>query len=135
MLHRLASGLPRSAFVGFRLPAEVIVVSVRYLRYGLSYRDVEEQLAEHGIEADRVPVYRWVQRFTPLLALELSVVVGTSGLRRWNRRSMEQKLDRRDDGVTGLRDCSSSPHHCPTATHADIVNKIVYLRARSSTAV
>jgi len=45
------------------------VVSVRwYLRYGLSYRDVEELLAERGIEVDHVTVYRWVQRFTPLLA-------------------------------------------------------------------
>jgi hypothetical protein len=39
-----------------------------YLRYNLSYRDVEELLAERGIEADHVTVYRWVQRFTPLLA-------------------------------------------------------------------
>jgi transposase-like protein len=47
----------------------VIVVAVRwYLRYGLSYRDVEELLAERGIEVDHVTVYRWVQRFTPLLA-------------------------------------------------------------------
>src|SRR3954468_10777522 len=56
---------PRSAFAGFRFPAEVIVVAVRwYLRYGLSYRDVEELLAERGIEVDHVTVYRWVQRFT-----------------------------------------------------------------------
>jgi transposase-like protein len=33
-----------------------------------SYRDVEELLAERGIEVDHVTVYRWVQRFTPLLA-------------------------------------------------------------------
>jgi transposase-like protein len=59
----------RSAFAGFRFPAEVIVVAVRwYLRYGLSYRDVEELLAERGVEVDHVTVYRWVQRFTPLLA-------------------------------------------------------------------
>jgi len=38
------------------------------LRFGLSYRDVEELLAERGIEVDHVTVYRWVQRFTPLLA-------------------------------------------------------------------
>src|SRR5437588_4600935 len=38
---------PRSAFAGFRFPREVIVLAVRwYLRYGLSYRDVEELLAE-----------------------------------------------------------------------------------------
>ena len=59
---------PRSGFAGFRFPPEVIMVAVRwYLRYGLSYRDVEELLAERGIEVDHVTVYRWVQRFTPLL--------------------------------------------------------------------
>ena len=58
-----------SAFKGFRFPPEIIVLAVRwYLRYGLSYRDVEELLAERGIEVDHVTVYRWVQRFTPLLA-------------------------------------------------------------------
>jgi transposase, IS6 family len=36
-------------------------------RYGPSYRDVEELLAERGIEIDHVTIYRWVQRFTPLL--------------------------------------------------------------------
>ena len=58
----------RSAFTGFRFPPEVITVAVRwYLRYGLSYRDVEELLAERGVEVDHVTVYRWVQRFTPLV--------------------------------------------------------------------
>jgi transposase-like protein len=59
----------RSAFAGFRFPPDVIVLATRwYLRFGLSYRDVEELLAERGIEVDHVTVYRWVQRFTPLLA-------------------------------------------------------------------
>jgi transposase-like protein len=57
-----------SAFKGFRFPPEVIVLAVRwYLRFGLSYRDVEELLAERGIEVDHVTVFRWVQQFTPLL--------------------------------------------------------------------
>ncbi len=55
-----------SAFAGFRFPREVISVAVRwYLRYGLSYRDVEELLAERGVDVDHFTVYRWVQRFTP----------------------------------------------------------------------
>ena len=59
----------RSAFAGFRFPSEIIVLALRwYLRYGLSYRDVEELLAERGIEVDHVTIYRGVQRFTPLLA-------------------------------------------------------------------
>jgi transposase-like protein len=55
-------------FAGFRFPPDVIIVAVRwYLRYGLSYRDVEELLAERGYRHRSVTVYRWVQRFTPLL--------------------------------------------------------------------
>ena len=43
------------------------MIAVRwYPRYGLSYRDAEELLAERGAEVDHVTVYRWVQRFTPL---------------------------------------------------------------------
>ena len=57
-----------SAFAGYRFPPDVILLAVRwYLRYGLSYRDVEELLAERGIEVGHVTLFRWVQRFTPLL--------------------------------------------------------------------
>jgi IS6 family transposase len=46
----------------------VILLAVRwYLRYGLSYRDLEELLVERGIEVDHETLFRWVQRFTPLL--------------------------------------------------------------------
>ena len=55
-----------SVFAGFRFPPEVISVAVRwYLRYGLSYRDVEELLAERGVTVDHVNMYRCVHRFTP----------------------------------------------------------------------
>jgi transposase-like protein len=47
----------RSAFVGFRFPPDVIVLAVRwYLRFGLSYRDLEELLAERGVEVDHVTI-------------------------------------------------------------------------------
>ena len=39
-----------------------------YWRYGHSYRDVEQLLGERGTEVDHVAIYRWVQRFTGLLA-------------------------------------------------------------------
>jgi transposase-like protein len=59
---------PRSAFAGLRFPPDVTIVAVRwYLRFGLSYRDVEELLVERGIQVDHVTIYRWVLRFTPLL--------------------------------------------------------------------
>lgn len=56
------------SFAGYRFPPEVILLAVRwYLRYGLSYRGVEELLAERGIEVDHVTIYCWVQRFTPVV--------------------------------------------------------------------
>jgi transposase-like protein len=67
--HSRPAPIAGSAFAGFCFPPDVIVLAVRwYLRFGLSYRDVEELLAERGVEVDHVTVYRWVQRFTPLLA-------------------------------------------------------------------
>ena len=60
--------LRQSAFAGYRFPPEVILLAVRwYLRFGLSYRELEELLAERGIEVDHVSLYRWVQHFTPLV--------------------------------------------------------------------
>jgi transposase-like protein len=67
--HRRPAAIARSAFAGFCFPPDMIVLAVRwYLRFALSYRDVEELLAERGVEVDHVTIYRWVQRFTPLLA-------------------------------------------------------------------
>jgi len=42
-------------FTGFRFPPEVILLAVRWhLRYGLSCRDLEELLAERGIDVEPV---------------------------------------------------------------------------------
>ena len=47
---------------------ELILCAVRwYLRYSLSLRDVEELLAERGLEADHTTIWRWVQRYGPEL--------------------------------------------------------------------
>ena len=54
-----APPIDRSAFTRYRFPPEIIMLAVHwYLRYGLSYRDVEELLAERGIEVDHVTIYR-----------------------------------------------------------------------------
>jgi transposase-like protein len=67
--HNSHPALTRSSpFARFYFPSDVIVLAVRwYLRFNLSYRDIEELLSERGIEVDHTSVYRWVQRFTPLL--------------------------------------------------------------------
>ena len=45
---------------------EMILLAVGwYLRFSLSYRDIEELLAERGLHADHVTVWRWVQCYGP----------------------------------------------------------------------
>src|SRR5947209_18309175 len=47
---------------------EIILLFVRwYLRYSLSYRDLEEMMAERGLAADHSTVWRWVQHYAPML--------------------------------------------------------------------
>ena len=51
---------------------EVILLAVGwYLRFSISYRDVEELLAERGLRADHVTVWRWVQRYGPQMEQRL----------------------------------------------------------------
>lgn len=38
-----------------------------YLRYSLSYRDLEEMMRERGIRVDHTTPYRWVRRYAPEL--------------------------------------------------------------------
>jgi len=112
-----------SAFNGFRFPPEVILLAVRwYLRFGLSYRDLEELLAERGIEVDHVTLYRWVQRFTPLLIDAATPVrhlagdrwfvdetyVKVSGVWRYVYRAVDQHGQVIDVYVSQRRDIASA---------------------------
>ncbi len=48
--------------------AEIILVCVRwYLRYPLSYRDLEEMMLERGLHVDHTTICRWVQYYAPEL--------------------------------------------------------------------
>src|SRR5437763_12833816 len=59
----------RSAlFKGRHFEAEIIVLCVRwYLRFGLSFRNLEELMAERNLAIDHVTIWRWVQRYAPEL--------------------------------------------------------------------
>ncbi len=49
--------------------ADIILLCVRwYLRYALSYRDLEEMMLERGLHVDHTTIYRWVQRYAPDLS-------------------------------------------------------------------
>jgi transposase-like protein len=47
---------------------KIILLCVRwYLRYALSYRDLEEMIQERGLSLDHTTFYRWVQAYAPEL--------------------------------------------------------------------
>ena len=55
-------------FKGSHFQKSVILQSVYwYLRYSLSYRDIEELMQERGVEVDHWAIQRWVIKYTPLL--------------------------------------------------------------------
>jgi transposase-like protein len=55
-----------NAFKWRHYEGEIILQSVRwYLRYALSYRDLEEMLAERGLSVDHTTIFRWVQAYAP----------------------------------------------------------------------
>ena len=100
--------VPGSEFAGFRFPPEVITLAVRwYLRYSLSYRDVEELLAERGIEVDHTTLFRWVARFTPLFT-EAARPRPASSVGQGRRSSSTQPCaSTSPDGTPGRRGLSS----------------------------
>ena len=125
--HVVSPSFGRSAFAGYRFPPEVILLAVRwYLRYGLSYRDVEELLAERGIEVDHVTIYQWVQRFTPTLIDAARPCRHTVGGRwfvdetyvkvtgKW--RYVYRAVDQHGQSLTStFRPSVTSPQHAPSS--------------------
>ncbi len=58
----------QSPFKWRHFEAEIILLCVRwYLRYALSYRDLEEMMCERGLQVDHTTIYRWVQHYAPEL--------------------------------------------------------------------
>jgi transposase, IS6 family len=66
--HRRPAMSDPSLFKWRHFEADIILCAVRwYLRYALSYRDVEELLRERGVTVDHTTIFRWVQRYAPEL--------------------------------------------------------------------
>ncbi len=57
---------PKQPFKWRHFQGEIILLNVRwYLRYSLSYRDLEEMMLERGIEVDHSTLCRWVHTYAP----------------------------------------------------------------------
>ena len=74
------------SFSGTHFPKDVILHAVFfYLRYAVSYRDLEEIMEERGVAVDHVTLNRWVIKFSPLIASEAQ--------RRKSRTSSSWRMD------------------------------------------
>ena len=68
----VAEGMRKISYAGYRFPPEVIHQAIwLYLRFTLSFRDVEDLLAERGIAVSYETVRRWVNHFGPMIAAHL----------------------------------------------------------------
>ena len=64
--------MPPLSYSGYRFPRDIIQRAVwMYLRFALSFRDVEELLAERGITVSHESIRRWVLTFGPAIARRL----------------------------------------------------------------
>jgi transposase-like protein len=64
--------MTKISYSGYRFPPEIIHQAIwLYLRFTLSFRDVEDLFAERGIVVSYETVRRWVNHFGPLIAAEL----------------------------------------------------------------
>ncbi len=53
-------------FKGRHFQRDIILWAVRwYCKYGISYRELQEMLAERGVNVDHSTIYRWVPRYAP----------------------------------------------------------------------
>jgi putative transposase len=58
-----------NSFKGAQLPKEVVPVAVFfYVPYTVSNRDLEEIVAERGVNVDHAPLNPWVTRYSPMIA-------------------------------------------------------------------
>ena len=57
------------SFKGAHFPKDVILHAVfYYLRYGVSYRDLEKIMAKRSVDLDHASLNRWVSRYAGLIA-------------------------------------------------------------------
>ena len=75
-----------SDFKGRQFEGETVLWAVRwYCRYGISYRDLEQMMADRGVSVDHSTIYRWVQRYAPAIEKRLRW--------HWRRPRLAQAAD------------------------------------------
>jgi putative transposase len=107
------------SYVRHRFPPDVLWQAVwLYLRFTLSYRDIEDLLAERGLEISNETIRRWVLKFGPIVARNLrrgravahdrwhldEMVVSIGGRRMYMWRAVDSEGEMLDVLVQPRRD-------------------------------
>ncbi len=115
--------MQHSPYRGHRFPPEIICHAVwLYLRFTLSFRDVEELLAERGLDISYETIRRWVLKFGPQFARELrrrrtrpssvwhldEMVIRIGGERFWLWRALDSEGEVLDILVQRRRDAQAA---------------------------
>src|SRR5436305_4450312 len=100
-----------------RFPVEIIQHAIwLYLRFTLSYRDVEELLAERGLDVSYDTVRRWVLKFGPLIARKLRAGPPTPKQAMAPRRDGRSDRRETDVPVARRRPRGRGPRHARSAS-------------------
>ena len=111
------------SFARHQFPPSIIRHAVwLYLRFTLSYRDVEDLLAERGLDVSYETVRRWVLKFGPMFARELrrrrtrptpqwhldemAVIIGGGQFWLWRAIDDEGEVSRSARAATARQGCS-----------------------------
>src|SRR6202035_337579 len=123
--------MTKISYGGYRFPPEIIQQAIwLYIRFTLSFRDVEDLLAERGILVSYESVRRWVNHFGPMIAADLrkrrakphtiwhldEVYLKIDGrmVYLWRAVDAEGEVRRRATGSSHERSFRRSPPHRPS---------------------
>jgi transposase-like protein len=95
----------RSRYSGYRFPPEIISYAVwAYHRFCLSFRDVEDLLAEREITVSYETIRQWCHKFGPNYAWKLKRREGRLAITGiWMKSSFESMANSITSGVPWIR--------------------------------
>ena len=101
--------MTKISYAGYRHPPEIIQQAIwLYLRFSLSFRDVEDLLAERGLTVSYETIRRWVNHFGPLIAADLRKRRAKPHM-TWHLDEVYLKIDGRQVYLWRAVDASRAP--------------------------
>jgi len=99
--------MPVDSFKWKHYAGEMILLNVRwYLKYALSYRNLEEMMAERGVKVDHTTIMRWVHQYSPEIEKKVRRYLRPTN-DSWRMDETYIKVKVRQEAVTGIANQSA----------------------------